>query len=86
MAAQCLLSHQLYPTCALHISVPPSARKCHQDHLQCRLVRGRTLSKHMCSRHTYTQESWEQQVLEVAAQLLDVSKLFVYMSCCDSAL
>ncbi|KAL0055633.1 hypothetical protein WJX82_002653 [Trebouxia sp. C0006] len=31
------------------------------------LVRGRTLSKHMCSRHTYTQESWEQQVLEVAA-------------------
>ncbi|DBA75903.1 TPA: hypothetical protein ACH3X2_008965 [Trebouxia sp. C0005] len=35
------------------------------------LVRGTTLSKLMCSSHTHSQEGWEQQMLEVAAQLLD---------------
>jgi len=39
----------------------------------------------MCSRHAHTQDGWEQQTLRVAAQLLDVRGLFVYVLCCTFA-
>ena len=39
----------------------------------------------MCSSHTHSQEGWEQQMLEVAAQLLDVSGLVMYVLCCTFA-
>ncbi len=41
----------------------------------------------MCSKQTHTQEGWEQQMLEVAVQLLDVSGLIaiysmLHFGCC----
>ncbi|KAL0056393.1 hypothetical protein WJX82_010840 [Trebouxia sp. C0006] len=38
------------------------------------LVRGKTLSTHMCSRPAHAQPGWEQQTLGVAVQLLDTLK------------
>ncbi len=74
----------LQKLCSLHIWPVPTCIG-HKVLLSCRLVRGKTLSTHMCSRPAHAQPGWEQQTLGVAVQLLDVSGLIAHIVCCTFA-
>ena len=74
----------LQKLCSLHNWPVPTCTG-HKVLLSCRLVRGKTLSTHMCSRPAHAQPGWEQQTLGVAVQLLDVSGLIAHIVCCTFA-